>query len=271
MYHRLANQIRQRLNSLVDQYDARLHLIPGYASLPETTRRDLAQRVLNLVAQCLDIDDDQGLIDYIHVRAEQVLKQGFEPEWFQQAVSISESLITPLVETVEEGTFVWQAMSHAQTTAWRIVAEERKRIENKLRDSEARYQTIFDSTPVMFWLKDTQNNTLRINRAAAAFEGVNAADVEGKSAYDLYPREQAEAFYQDDLQVIQSNVPKLGIVEQHTSVGSGELMWVETGKVPVRSDRGEVTGVLAFAVDITERRNLERTIQESLERRSRQV
>ena len=54
----------------------------------------------------------------------------------------------------------------------------------------------------MFWLKDAHNRTLRINKAAAEFEGVNPADVEGKSAYDLYPRAQAEAFYQDDLEVV---------------------------------------------------------------------
>jgi PAS domain S-box-containing protein len=118
----------------------------------------------------------------------------------------------------------------------------------------------------MFWLKDTNNRTLRINRAAAEFEGVKPGDVEGKSAYDLYPREQAEAFYQDDLEVIRTNRPKLGIVEQHTSVGTGKLMWVETGKTPVHDDQGETIGVLAFGVDVTERRQAEDLLRRSAER-----
>ncbi len=271
MYQRLATQIRKQLNSLVDQYDEHLRTVPGYANLPEPARRDLEKRVLQLIADCLVTNDDSQLIQYIHERAEQVLKHGVQPEWFQQAVTFPQEIITPLVATVEESNFVWRSLGHAQTAAWEIVAQERRRIELTLRESEARYQTIFDSTPIMFWLKDAHNRTLRINRAAAELEGVQPAEVEGKSAYDLYPREQAEAFYQDDLEVIRSNKSKLGIVEQHTSVGTGELMWVETGKTPVHNDQGEVIGVLAFAIDVTERKRLEEQIQDSLTRRGIQV
>jgi PAS domain S-box-containing protein len=147
---------------------------------------------------------------------------------------------------------------------------ERKQAERALQDSEERYQAIFNSTPVMFWLKDTHNRTLQINRAAANLEGIDPKSVEGKSAYDLYPLEQAEAFYQDDLQVINSGQPKLGILEQHTTVGTGEVTWLETGKIPVRSTQGEITGVLAFAVDVTKSKQIEQFSRES-EDRLRQI
>ena len=218
------------------------------------------------IADCLEANDDSRLIQYVHDRAEQVLAQGFQPEWFQQAVSIPQEIIITLVETVEESNFVWRALGRAQATAWEIVARERHRIELMLRENEARYQTIFDATPIMFWLKDAHNRTLRINKAAAEFEGVKQADVEGKSAYDLYPHAQAEAFYQDDLEVIRSNQPKLGIVEQHTSVGTGKLMWVETGKTPVHDDQGQVVGVLAFGIDVTERQQAEDLLRRSADR-----
>ncbi len=143
---------------------------------------------------------------------------------------------------------------------------ERKKAEESRRTSEQRYQTIFNASPVMFWLKDTKNNMLQINEAAAAFENVKPEDLNGRSSYDVYPHEQAEAFYQDDLQVIRSGKPKLGIVEKHTSPGTGETTWLETGKVPVRDEKDEVTGVLAFAVDITERQQTEKALQESEER-----
>lgn len=143
---------------------------------------------------------------------------------------------------------------------------ERKRAEQALTESQQRYQMIFNSSPVMFWLKDAKNNTLQINRAAAGFENVKPEDIEGRSAYDVYPREQAEAFYQDDLQVIRSGNPKLGILEKHTSPGTGKTTWLETGKVPVRDAAGTITGVLAFAVDVTEHREMERALHESEER-----
>ena len=214
-------------------------------------------------------NDDRQLIQYVRERAEQVLARDFQPEWFQQAITIPQEFIAPLVETVDESNFVWRSLGHAQTVAWEIAARQRRQIELTLRESEARYQTIFDATPIMFWLKDTHNRTLRINKAAAELEGVKPAEVEGKSAYDLYPREQAEAFYQDDLEVIRTNRPKLGIVEQHTSVGTGQLMWVETGKTPVHNDQGEVVGVLAFAIDVTERQQAEETLRRSAEQQQR--
>lgn len=152
-----------------------------------------------------------------------------------------------------------------------IDISDRKNADMALQESERLYQAVFNSSPVMFWVKDANNCTLQINQAAADFEGVNPKDVAGKSCYDLYPLEQAEAFYQDDLEVINSGKPKLGIVEKHTAVGTGEVMWVETGKVPTRNSEDEITGVVAFAVDITKSKQLELEIQKSLERREEQV
>jgi PAS domain S-box-containing protein len=136
--------------------------------------------------------------------------------------------------------------------------DERKRTEAALRREQAYYQAIVNATPVMLWLKDTENRVLRVNPAAAKVEGADTAELEGKSAYDLYPREQAEAYYRDDLEVIRSGQPRLGIVEQYQMAGTGQTMWVEMGKIPVRDDEGNIVGVLACAVDITARKEAER-------------
>jgi len=153
-----------------------------------------------------------------------------------------------------------------QPSGFVIVARDitiQKQAQTLLKESEERYQAIFNASPVMFWLKDDKNTTLQINRAAAEFEGVEPEEIEGHSCYDIYPQEQAEAFYQDDLEVIQSGQPKLGILEQHTSPGTGETIWLETGKVPIYNEKGEVTGVLALAIDITVQKQSEQTLKES--------
>ncbi len=140
---------------------------------------------------------------------------------------------------------------------------KRKKAEDALRESEEVYHAIFEAMPVMMWLKDTKNNHIRINRAAADLEGIAPESIMGKSAYDLYPPEQAEAYYQDDLQVITSGMPKLGILEPHTAVGTSEVRWLEVGKVPVRDHRNTIIGVMVFAVDVTERINAEKALRES--------
>jgi PAS domain S-box-containing protein len=124
-------------------------------------------------------------------------------------------------------------------------------------------RTIFDALPVMFWYKDTQNRHLRVNRAAAKLEGLPVTAIEGKTAEELYSPEQAEIFFKDDQEVIQSGQPKLGIVERHETP-LGEEIWLETGKVPTRDPDGRISGVVAFAIDITAQRRVREFLSDSL-------
>ena len=140
----------------------------------------------------------------------------------------------------------------------RDLRQQRQRIEL--------YETIFESSPVMFWYKDTQNTLLRLNRAAALFEGVEPYQVEGRSSFELYPKEQADAYFADDLEVIRTGVSKLGIIERHISIATGDCKWVHVGKVPLSNNDGEIVGVIAFAIDITEQRNSQEKLIHSEER-----
>ncbi|MFN8376933.1 MAG: STAS domain-containing protein, partial [Anaerolineae bacterium] len=81
--------------------------------------------------------------------------------------------------------------------------------------------------------------------------------LEGKFGHELYPPDLAEAYHQDDLEVINSAKPKLDIIEQHTAPGTGETTWMRVGKVPFHDTDGAISGVLVFAVDITEQKAAE--------------
>lgn len=127
------------------------------------------------------------------------------------------------------------------------------------------FRQLFDSIPIMFWYKDMANQVVRVNQAAAELEGTTVEAMEGKSCYTLYPKEQAEAFYKDDLEVIESGQPKLNIVEEHNRVSTGEKAWLQTGKVPYYNKRGAISGVVAFAIDITPQRKAEQKLQRAHE------
>jgi two-component system, NtrC family, sensor kinase len=153
-------------------------------------------------------------------------------------------------------------------------AELQRQLEQvKLAEAEAQrrleeLQLIFDASPIMFWYKDRSNRTLRVNQAAAALEGLPVAAIEGRSCYEMYPQEQAEAFYKDDLEVINSGQPKLGIIEQHRSPKGGHDLWLQTGKVPLHDKKDAIIGVVAFAVDISEQKRAEETAVEAQEKLS---
>jgi PAS domain S-box-containing protein len=122
-------------------------------------------------------------------------------------------------------------------------------------------RAILDLLPAFVWYKDSENRILRANRAAAESMGLSVAEIEGRSTYELYP-EDAAAYHRDDLEVIESGQPKLGIIEP-LLVGSGEKRWIRTDKVPYRDATGQVVGVVVFSVDITERVDAERALRDA--------
>lgn len=140
----------------------------------------------------------------------------------------------------------------------------REEAEAYRRRQQVEQQTLLDLIPAMVWYKDTNNRILRANRLAAESLNKTVAEIEGQSTYDLYP-DEAEQYHRDDLEVIASGRPKLGIVELYRT-GSGEKRWVQTDKVPYRDKDGTLLGVLVFAQDITERKRTEEALRISEER-----
>jgi PAS domain S-box-containing protein len=142
-------------------------------------------------------------------------------------------------------------------TAW-------KEAEAKLLHQQIEQQVLLDLIPAMVWYKDPHNRILRVNRRAAESINKPVTDVEGRPTAEFYP-EEAEKYHRDDLEVIASRQPKLGIIERY-QIGSGEKRWVQTDKVPYCDPQGNVLGVLVFAQDITERKQMEEALRESEER-----
>lgn len=141
---------------------------------------------------------------------------------------------------------------------------ERKEIEEVFARQSAQLETIFDSVPAMIFYKDKKNRLLRVNRSFADTMGVPKQELESKSLFDLYPKEQAQAYWRDDLEVISSGKPKINIIESmETKKGN---VWLETNKIPHRDLHGNIIGVIGFAIDITARKESEAIIKNSLQR-----
>jgi diguanylate cyclase (GGDEF)-like protein/PAS domain S-box-containing protein len=147
--------------------------------------------------------------------------------------------------------------------AWAIFRDitERVKAEEALKKQQQELQIILDSVPANIWYKDKNNKYLQVNKATATMMNMSVEEIKGKSPYDLFP-DEADRIYIDDMEVINTGQPKLGVIERLHLPG-GEIKWFRTDKVPYRDERGNITGMIILDVDITERRRTEQALQES--------
>jgi len=135
----------------------------------------------------------------------------------------------------------------------------RRRTEDLVQQLLHELQTIFDSVPAWIFYKDKKNRFLRVNKFCTEVMGKKKGELEGKTMFELYPKEQAEAFWRDDLEVIATGKPKLGIIEPvETEKGR---RWLQTDKIPYIDESGSIIGIIGFAIDITERRKAEEKVE----------
>lgn len=112
---------------------------------------------------------------------------------------------------------------------------------------------VLDALPVRVFWKDTQSRLLGCNQGFADDAGVsNPSELVGRTHFEFYPPDQAEAYRADDIEVMSTGRAKLAI-EERLLLQSGKTIWVETNKLPLQGADGAVIGLLATYIDISQR------------------
>lgn len=128
---------------------------------------------------------------------------------------------------------------------------QRKKIEDALRQSQQTLQSVIDHIPQAVFWKNQDSVFLGCNLRFALDAGQSSpGDIIGKSDYDMVWKEQADIYRADDLQVMQSGVPKLDYEEPITK-SDGSIGWLSTNKLPLYDEQGQTFGVLVVYEDIT--------------------
>lgn len=109
---------------------------------------------------------------------------------------------------------------------------------------------ILNNIPLLFIYKDTKNNILRVNNTFAKMFNFQIEALRNVAVKDLFPLSHEE-FYKDDLEIIKTKKSKLGVIESY--IFEGREITVESSKIPIFNDEGEVTNIIIFNLDITEK------------------
>ncbi|HEV7138551.1 MAG TPA: methyl-accepting chemotaxis protein [Steroidobacteraceae bacterium] len=133
----------------------------------------------------------------------------------------------------------------------------------------AMLRTLIDNLPDLIYVKDGDGRFLLANLAVARLMGAKTpSELLGKNDFDFHPKELATLYHEDEQAVIRSGKPLLAR-EEECRDPAGNLMQLQTTKVPLRDAKGAVTGLVGIGRDITQRvteaRALDGAVRESRE------
>jgi PAS domain S-box-containing protein len=145
---------------------------------------------------------------------------------------------------------------------------EQKLASGVLQQTLAAQSALLSTIPAKAFFKDIDLRYTAVSQELANFFGHPAADILGKSNFDLLPREQAEAFQRNDLAVLHSGQPIKNLEETLTDAKGNEA-YISTSLAPYSGPDGKMAGLVGVCIDITAIREAEQRSQDLLRQNRR--
>jgi PAS domain S-box-containing protein len=157
----------------------------------------------------------------------------------------------------EDGKFV-----HTRCFSQDITA--RKRAEEALRESEVRLQAILDNARTLVYLKDLDGRYLLVNRQFEEAFNISKQEFIGKTDYDFFSQEMADALRANDKLVLEGKSIEFEEIAPHAD---GPHTYISV-KFPLHDASGNVYASCGISTDINQRKRIENALRENQERLS---
>jgi PAS domain S-box-containing protein len=138
--------------------------------------------------------------------------------------------------------------------------EERQRVEDRLRDSEARFAAFMEHLPGLAVMRNMEGHYLFANAAWEKMNGLEQGAWQGKTLAELWSPEQAAALQKLDFQIISSGEALEQVETAELPDGPHHFL---TKRFPITDEDGLPYMVGSVAIDITERQRAEERAAET--------
>ena len=129
-----------------------------------------------------------------------------------------------------------------------------KKVENKLSEVNTLLNTLIQNLPDAIYMKDAQYRKIVANKGDLLNCGVRKPEeVIGLTDFDIFPKEIAEKYFEDDRQVIEQGKT---ILNREEILPGEPQRWLLTTKVPLKNKKGEIIGLVGIGHDITHRKKM---------------
>jgi PAS domain S-box-containing protein len=126
---------------------------------------------------------------------------------------------------------------------------EREQLQQARHEYE-KYRTVVEDATDFIYLIDKKDRVLSVNKSAAALFGRTGKEIEGKSIFDIFPKEVATQFSEHLSEVFKTGKGELN--HDSRMVVGGKEFWTSVRLDPVMDKEGRVLAVLGVTRDITE-------------------
>src|SRR6516225_7202104 len=228
---------------------------PAYCALLDYTEEEL--RTVDFVSLIHPDDREANLAQVQRLQAGEISSFDIEnryihkngaPVWVHKFVSVLPG---------EDGEPAHLIALVTNTTGRHHAEEMLRTNEAELMAANTFLDAIFENIPLMLFIKESQSlRFIRLNRTSEDLLGWPNETLEGKNAYDFWPKEQAEFFIEKDRETLnrgsEVDIPEEPILTRYRGVRT-----LHTKKVPILDAAGNPVYLLGISEDITERKRFE--------------
>ncbi len=161
--------------------------------------------------------------------------------------------------------------SELNSPEFRSLAQAANKMVHELKDTRGQFEkehsllrSMMNSIPDLVFFKDIKSRYVSCNDAFLNYIQIKEEDLLGKTDFELFSKEAAEFYYNNDLKILKDGIPIRN--EEWVTMPNGTECLFDTLKVLCHNKHGEVIGILCISRDMTERDQIQKKYIEAKEK-----